>query len=59
MTIEEIKKILTANFSALTNAELENYLQECDKLICNMVQLDPAVFELHDLLLQEIGKRGK
>lgn len=59
MTVEEIKKVLTANFSALTDAELSTYLQECNKLICNMVQLDPVVFELQDSLQKELTKRGK
>lgn len=58
MDVESFKRLFTANFSTMNINTLEHYLREGEKLICNMVQLDPIVVEIVSKLSNELNSRG-
>lgn len=58
MTAEEIKKIFTSNFSEFSLSTLEHYYNECEKIIANMIVVDPTIFDIMTRLEDELNKRG-
>lgn len=58
MDVESFKQLFAANFSTMNINTLEYYLREGEKLICNMVQLDPIVVEIVSKLSNELNSRG-
>lgn len=58
MDIESFKKLFTANFQEMNVNTLEHYLIQGEKLICNMITLDPIVMEIVAKLNEELRARG-
>ena len=58
MDIEKFKQLFTANFTAMNLNTLEHYLAQGEKLICNMVTIDPIVMDIIAKLSDEIRSRG-
>ena len=59
MDIESFKKLFAANFKEMNINTLEHYLIQGEKLICNMVVIDPIVMEVMTKITDEINLRGK
>lgn len=59
MLISDFKQINTNDLSSYNLNTLEYYLQEGEKLICNMIELDPQIIEIVSFLSEEIRNRGK
>lgn len=58
MNIESFKQLFTANFNAMNVNTLEHYLREGEKLLCNMIELDPVVVEIVSKISTELNSRG-
>ena len=58
MDIEKFKQLFTANFAAMNINTLEYYLAQGEKLICNMVVVDPVIIDVIAKISDEIRNRG-
>ena len=58
MDIDSFKNLFVANFKEMNINTLEYYLTQGEKLICNMVVIDPVVVEIIDKITNEIQSRG-
>lgn len=57
MNVESFKQLFTANFSTMNINTLEYYLREGERLICNMVAIDPLVVEIVSKISDELNSR--
>lgn len=57
MDVENFKQLFTANFSTMNINTLEYYLREGEKLICNMIAIDPLVVEIVSKISDELNNR--
>ena len=58
ITVENFKQLYTANLSTFNLNALEHYLAMGEKLLCNLVELDPIVVEVVSKLGEELRNRG-
>ena len=58
MTQEEFKNLYLVCFSELSNATLDHYIEEGNKLLANAVAIDPVVIDIINTLQFEREKRG-
>lgn len=58
MDLERFKQLFTANFSTMNLNTLEYYLHEGEKILCNMIEIDPIVVEVVSKISEELRSRG-
>ena len=58
MTQEEFKNLYLVCFTELSNATLDYYIEEGNKLLANAVAIDPVVINIIDTLQAERERRG-
>ena len=58
INIQNFKQLYTANLSTFNINSLQHYLEEGEKIMCNMIAVDPVVVEIVSKLSEEIKTRG-